>query len=305
MDLNGLRIFQTVARLEHLSRAAKELRIAQPSVSRTIARLEAELGVPLFRRGGRLRLNEYGVIFQRHVDRALGELDAARKALTEARDSGVGTVTVASETLLTLTGMVAEFRRSHPHVAFRLLQSPAAGMARLLESGEVDMCVTSAAPPLGEGLASMEILREEVLLALPEDHPLAVAGRRLVTVEELAAEPLVTTRPGHWLRSLLDRLLAARGLSARIVCESDEAIALRDLISSGMGVGLIPDMSRRVAREVGTRAPVAWASVDAEGCERVLRLVWRDAGYLSLAARELRESIVRVSQVSRASSYPA
>src|SRR6266702_2854209 len=76
MDLLQLRYFQAVARHQHVSRAAVELRVAQPALSRAIARLEAELGVPLFdRRGRRVRLNRFGAMFLARADRALGELD--------------------------------------------------------------------------------------------------------------------------------------------------------------------------------------------------------------------------------------
>jgi DNA-binding transcriptional LysR family regulator len=79
MDLTMLRQFAVVARLEHLSRAADELHVAQPSLSRTIARLENELGTPLFDRAARLRLNPAGALFRGYVERALGELDAGRR----------------------------------------------------------------------------------------------------------------------------------------------------------------------------------------------------------------------------------
>ncbi|MFD5559592.1 LysR family transcriptional regulator [Kitasatospora griseola] len=91
MDLHALTQFLVVARLEHLSRAAEELRVAQPSLSRTIARLEDELGTPLFDRGGRLRLNEAGRLFRGYAERCLGELEAAagpsrrRRATASAR----------------------------------------------------------------------------------------------------------------------------------------------------------------------------------------------------------------------------
>src|ERR671935_1288427 len=85
MDLLQLHYFRTVARLEHVTRAAEELRVAQPALSRTIARLEAELGVPLFDRlGRRLALNRFGAAFLVRVDRALGELEEARRELQDS-----------------------------------------------------------------------------------------------------------------------------------------------------------------------------------------------------------------------------
>ncbi|MFC7111105.1 LysR family transcriptional regulator [Nonomuraea rubra] len=83
-----LRQFAVVARLEHLSRAADELRVAQPSLSRTVSRLESELGAPLFDRADRLRLNATGSLFLGYVERALGELDAGRRAVADAVSEG-------------------------------------------------------------------------------------------------------------------------------------------------------------------------------------------------------------------------
>ncbi|GHE76483.1 transcriptional regulator [Streptomyces longispororuber] len=285
MDLLQLRYFQVVARYEHISRAAEELRVAQPSLSRSLARLEADLGSPLFdRQGRRIRLNQYGEMFLRHVDRALAELDDGRRAVREARDTGLGRVRVASETLLTVTPLLGSFRAAHPRADVRLFQSDAEDMDRRLRAGEVDFCVASQ-PLTGAGFASVELAREEVLLAVPYGHRLD--GRESVTVRELADEPFVTTRPGHWQRALLDRLFAAEGLTPRLSCEGNEPAASQDMISAGLGIGLIPAVSRRAGTE--TRVPVAWVRVDAPGCHRVLTLVWNRDAYLSEAARKFRE----------------
>ncbi|WP_265866211.1 LysR substrate-binding domain-containing protein [Streptomyces sp. SKN60] len=267
MDLHALRQFQVVARLEHLSRAAEELHVAQPSLSRTIARLEGELGAPLFDRAGRLRLNDAGRAFLRHVERALGELEAGRRAVADIAEHGVGTVRIASETFLTLTGPLAAFKRAHPAVEVALHQMPAEGMGRALRAQEVDLCVASQPVP-AEGLEAVGLLDEPVWVVTPLGHPLA--ERESVSVAELAEQPFVSTRTGHWQRRLLDRLFAAEGLAApRIVCEGDEPSATAILVAAGLGIGLIPDMARRSA----TRAPVAWIAVDGAGCRRTLTLL--------------------------------
>ncbi|OMI38102.1 LysR family transcriptional regulator [Streptomyces sparsogenes] len=287
MDLLQLRYFQVVARHEHISRAAEELRVAQPSLSRTIARLEAELGTPLFdREGRRIRLNQYGAIFLRHAERALSELDDGRRALRGARDTGLGRVSVASETLLTITHALGSFRAAYPRADVRLYQSNAEEMARQLRAGEVDFCVASQ-PLTGSNLESIQLAREEVLLAVPRGHWLD--GRESVTIPEIADEPFVTTRPGHWQRALLDRLFAAEGLRPLLSCEGDEPASSQDMISAGLGIGLIPAMSR----QTGTDAivPVAWVHLDAPGCHRLLTLVWNRDTYLAEAALRFREFI--------------
>jgi DNA-binding transcriptional LysR family regulator len=284
VELNSLKQFLVVARLEHLSRAAEELHVAQPSLSRTIARLEGELGAPLFDRGGRLRLNDAGRLFRDHVERALGELDAGRRAVAEATGEGAGTVRLTSETFLTLSGPLAAFKRAHPSVEIELHWSPAEDMARRLRAQEIDLCIASQ-PIQTEGLAATRLFDEAVGVGVPLDHPLA--GRARVSIDDLAEQPFVTARNGHWIRRLLDRLFAARGLTPRIVCESDEHSAIADLISAGLGVGLVPAYAHRSV----TRAPLAWIAVDSPECRRTVTLHWGADHRLSTAARLMRTTI--------------
>ncbi|MFI9816062.1 LysR substrate-binding domain-containing protein [Saccharothrix variisporea] len=284
VELNSLRQFLVVARLEHLSRAADELRVAQPSLSRTIARLEAELGTPLFDRTGRLRLNDTGKLFRDHVERALGELDAGRRAVAEAADGGVGSVRLASETFLTLTGPLAAFKRAHPSVEVALHWAPSDDMARRLRAQDVDLCVASQ-PVHASGIDSTTLFEEPVGLGVALDHPLA--SRESVTVEDIADQPFVTAREGHWIRRLLDRLFAARGLTPKVVCETDEPTAIAELISAGLGVGLVPGF----ARHAPTRPPGAWIAVDSPDCRRTVTLYWSTDAHLSTAARLMRTTI--------------
>ncbi|MEV4506815.1 LysR family transcriptional regulator [Streptomyces klenkii] len=283
MDLLSLRYFQAVARHQHISRAAEELRVAQPSVSRTIIRLESELGVLLFdRQGRRIRLNEHGAAFLLRVERALADLDDARREMADAAGAGPGRVAVTAETLLQLAGVLAAFRAHRPGVRVHLSQAPVGSMRRHLSSAEVDFALASQ-PLAGPGLCSVELVREEVHLAVPPGHPLA--GRDSVTVAELAGEDFVSTSAGHWQRTLLDRLFAREGLTPRVVCEGDEAAATPELIAAGLGIGLMPAVARRT---LGERSPVTWLRLDAEDCHRTLTLVWRENAYLSPAALDFR-----------------
>ncbi|MFC3986271.1 MULTISPECIES: LysR substrate-binding domain-containing protein [Streptosporangium] len=284
MELNALRQFLVVARLEHLSRAAEELRVAQPSLSRTIARLEGELGAPLFDRSGRLRLNDAGRLFRGYAERCLGELEAGRRAVAEAAGEGLGAVRLASETFLTLTGPLAAYKRAHPRVETELRWMPAEDMGRHLRAREVDLCVASQ-PIHADGLESARLLEEEVGLAVPSGHRLA--GRASVGIEELAGESFVAARGGHWQRRLLERLFAARGLTPRVVCEADESGAIADLIGAGLGVGLVPAFARRAVWSV----PLVWIAVDSPDCRRTLTLFWAADGHLSGAARLMRSAI--------------
>ena len=131
-------------RRQHVSQAAAELRVAQPSLSRALARLEADLGVPLFdRHGRRLVLNRFGAAFLARVDAALDELDQGRRELDDLAGPQHGTVAVAAESLLLLDDLLAGFLAAHSGVSFQLFQSPAPAMAGLLHTGQADFCLAS------------------------------------------------------------------------------------------------------------------------------------------------------------------
>ncbi|SMC48749.1 LysR family transcriptional regulator [Kibdelosporangium aridum] len=286
MDLLALRYFQTVARLEHVGKAADQLRVAQPSLSRTLARLENDLGAPLFdRRGRRIRLNSFGVAFLHRVDRALAELDDAKQELADAVGLERGTVALAAETLIPLVEPLRSFLADHPSVDVRLLQSSAAAMAEQLRTGEVDLCVASQ-PLNGPGVQCRVLLDEPVLVCVPIGHRLADRGR--VSIQDLAGEPFLTTRPGYWQRMLAERLFAKAGLDLRVVCEGDEPSVLFDLVGAGLGLGFIPSIGRRST----VHTTVVWLDVDDPDCRRVLSLAWRDDAYLSAAAQRLRDHTI-------------
>lgn len=120
MEFLQLYYFQTVARTEHMTKAAEELRIAQPSLSKTIARLEADLGVPLFDRHGRqLRLNSYGKTFLQRVDRVFMEIHEGRRELQDRAGLDKGNITLAVSIPKLLPELLGSFLKEFPDVLIR------------------------------------------------------------------------------------------------------------------------------------------------------------------------------------------
>ncbi|MGN9788146.1 LysR family transcriptional regulator substrate-binding protein [Nonomuraea sp. ZG12] len=211
-------------------------------------------------------------------------MDAGRRAVADAISEGVGTVRLASETFLTLTGPLAAYKRAHPDIEVELRWMLAEEMARHLRAQEVDLCVASQ-PISAAGLTAVQLLDDAVGMATPLGHPLA--SRTSVSIDELAGQPFVSARKGHWRRRLLDRLFAARSLTPKIVCEVDEPSAIADLIGAGLGIGLVPAFARRSS----TRVTAAWVAVDSPDCRRTVTLYWAADSHLSTAARLMRTTI--------------
>jgi DNA-binding transcriptional LysR family regulator len=283
MDLLQLHYFRTVARLDHVTRAAEELRVAQPALSKTIARLETELGVPLFdRRGRRVLLNACGRAFLRHVERAFREMEDGRQELADLAGLEGGTVTVAATTLRLLPGLLGAFRDRYPGVTFRLSQASTAEMQERLADGEIDLCLASA-PIAGPAFRSVALFTEEILLAVPPHHRLA--ERRRIPLGEVAAEPFISAKRGYWSRDLTDDACRQAGFIPDIICEGDEPGAIRSLVAAGLGVAFLPTS----ARQAGAGPKVAWLHVTEPVCQRTVSLAWREDRYLSAAARQFRQ----------------
>lgn len=123
MELLQLRYFQKVARMENMTKAAEALHIAQPSLSKTISRLEEQLGVQLFERNGkRIRLNKLGAHFLGRVENALRELEDGVREVRDLREQEEGSVSIGSATAKMLPSLIKAYLLQKPNAKLRFLQ---------------------------------------------------------------------------------------------------------------------------------------------------------------------------------------
>ena len=260
--------FAAVARVEHVTRAAQETRVPQSTLSRSLVRLEQDLGVDLFARRGRtLSLTPAGRTFLASVERALAEIERAADEVRADADPAAGKVafgflhTMGSETV---PALLRAFRADHPRVRFSLVQNYGEAMLERLRSGELDLCLTSPVPDAPD-LVGRRLDEQKLRLVVPADHRLA--GRRRVRLAEAADESFVTLEPGYGMRRITDDLCRQAGFRPRIAFEGEEAETLRGLVAAGLGVALLPPpavarpgvveltvTAPRAVREIG----VAW-----------------------------------------------
>jgi DNA-binding transcriptional LysR family regulator len=297
MDLLQLKYFQTVARLEHMTQAAKELSIAQPSLSQTIARLENELGMPLFERQGRhIQLNVFGRAFLRHVERLFGELDEARQELADLAGAEQGQIALSVIVPQILPELLGAFQERHPHISFRLFhQRTLQAVQQQVERGEVDLCITtSPLEPEGIGwqeeISRVPLLSDEIYLLFPLSHPLA--RRESIHLSEVAHEPFISLKPGDPWQDLTDHFCRQAGFTPRVVFEGDELETIRSLVMAGLGVSFISHLMVHSAPYLATQ-PVRILPVSEPRCRRQLELVWRTTHYLSQAAQQFRSFVIQ------------
>ncbi|TYP73397.1 LysR family transcriptional regulator [Paenibacillus methanolicus] len=283
MELLQLQYFRTVARLEHMTKAAQELRVAQPALSKTIARLEKDVGVPLFDREGRqIRLNAFGKAFLTKVEAALLLLEEGQREVADLAGLEHGSIHLATSTLDRLSDPLNAFVALHPQVNFRITQGAMCEMAQLTEAGEVDLCFTPM-PLARTNFSAVSVLREDVYLAVPPGHRLA--GRKSVRLNEAEGEPFIGYQEGFHFQQMNDAFFREAGFAPNFVCRVDEAASIAKLVSAGLGVALVGNCG-------GAQTRLNLLAIESPACQRHFRFIWNDKRYLSKAAREFRDFVV-------------
>jgi DNA-binding transcriptional LysR family regulator len=261
--------FAAVARHEHVTRAAHELGVPQSTLSRSLTRLETDLGVALFARHGRtVSLTPAGRTFLASAERALAAVEQAAESVRADADPASGKVAFGFLHTLgwgTVPELIRAFRADHPRVRFSLVQNYGEAMLERLRAGDLDLCLTSPLPD-DPDLVSRRLDEQRLRLVVPDDHPLS--ARKRVRLAEAAGESFVTLEPGYGMRRILDALCAQAGFRPRIAFEGEESETIRGLVAAGLGVALLPPPPV-------PRPGVAELTVTAPRAVREIGLAWR------------------------------
>ncbi|HTI74651.1 MAG TPA: LysR family transcriptional regulator [Mycobacterium sp.] len=269
MHLEELEWFVALADIEHVTEAAAELGVSQPTLSRALARFEAQVGAPLFDRvNRRLRLNAYGQIMLEHARRSLAEMQSAVDRIDALRDPDTGRVRLAFLHSLAswyVPDQLRRFREAAHTISFDLFQGPAREINERVLTGQADIGITSPRPGAPD-LTWHRLYEERLCLAVPRGHRLATRAR--VRLSAAAAEPFVALGRQAGLRQLTDELLAEENLHPDIVFEATEVPTIEGLVSAGFGVAVVP-----VPRD-DDAARVVHVPLSNIGAKREVGLVW-------------------------------
>lgn len=250
MEMHQLRYVVAVARSGTFSRAAEQCHVAQPSLSQQIQKLEDELGERLFDRMKReARLTSHGEAFLRRAVRILEEVDAAKREATDARELLRGTLTIGVLPTIApylLPGVMAEFVEKFPGVEVVVQEDTTARLLKFALAYEIDLALTSL-PIADERLEVRELFTEELLLALPPGHPLT--RKRAVTLPDLKDERLIVMKEGHCLGDQVLGFCERRDFKPTISFRSAQLETIQAMVSSGLGLSLIPSMAANRERE--------------------------------------------------------
>ena len=257
MNFQQLRsVRETVRCGFNLTEVANALHTSQPGVSRQIRELEEELGIELFVRAGKrlTGLTDPGQHVLPIIERILLDSANLRKAGQEFVAQQNGQLSIAathSQARYALPAAVQEFRQHFPNVKLNLHQGSPRQVAEMLLSGEADVGIATEALAQYEALVALPCYRWTHSVLVPPGHPLLDAP---LTLERLAAWPLITYDNGFTGRTHIDEAFTQRKLNPHIVLSAMDADVIKTYVELGMGVGIVASIAYEAERDTGLRA---------------------------------------------------
>ncbi|QBJ98377.1 LysR family transcriptional regulator [Rhodococcus sp. ABRD24] len=247
MTLDQLACFVAVARVGHFTRAADEIGIAQPSLSRQVAALEKDVGARLFDRGtGAITLTDAGEALLPVATRMLEDREAAYRQVGELNGLTRGRLRLGATPSLCISlvaDVLSRFHADHPGVELHVTEAGSRTLVTKLDQGELDLALVVAERTHGStGLSLTPLLREELVVVSSVDKP-PLTRRGSITLAELASEDLVACHDNYDLRIALDQAFAAAGLHTHTVVEGAELDAVLRFVACGIGVSVAPVMA--------------------------------------------------------------
>ncbi|CAM8629702.1 LysR Transcriptional regulator [Oxalobacteraceae bacterium] len=258
MNLHQFRFVREAVRQNfNLTDAAKALFTSQPGVSKAIIELEEELGIDIFsRHGKRIRgLTEPGRQVLKSVELILQEVEGLKRIGKEfaAQDSGSLTIaTTHTQARYSLPSVVQQFSQKFPKVRLSLLQGNPKQVAEMVTNNLADVAIATEAIAEVDGLVSLPCFQWEHMVITPTDHPLLKL--KSITLEDIAAYPLITYDAAFAGRNKIDQAFARRALKPDVVLEAIDADVIKTYVELGMGIGIIAGLAYNATRDVNLKA---------------------------------------------------
>ena len=286
VQIGQLRCFLAVAQEQHFTRAARALGLAQPSVSALVRRLEGDVGTELFHRTkGRITLTAAGEALLPYARRIVADVDAAQTQLREVGDVARGRLAIGATPSLAASlvpPVLARFHTAYPRIELALREAGSEDLVTAVEEGAVDVALVIL-PVRHEILETLALLREELVLAVAPEHPLA--HRKTIAVADLRDVPLVMFREGYDLRTTTEAACRAAGFAPTFAIEGGEMDGVLRLTAAGLGAAIVPSIV------VGQAPTLRAIRIAQPALTRTIGLAHRKDRRLSRAGQELVDTV--------------
>jgi len=248
-ELRHLRYFCALVEEKNFERAAARLGIAQPGLSQQILALEDIVGTPLLdRRKRSVQLTTTGLLLFEDAQKILAQADATVMALKRAGRGETGRISIGYVASAAYSGMftssLAAFRAAYPDVELQLVEMEMRQQMAKISEGELDFGYIRPPAPIPEGLTTAVILKEPLVAALPEGHPLA--HRSQIDLSELSSATFITPRqpPDVGFHSNTIEACGEAGFAPNISAVGRDFTTIASMVAVGLGLALVPASMR-------------------------------------------------------------
>lgn len=277
VTIRHIRIFLEVCRTMNVTRAAENLYMTQPAVSRSIHEIEQVYGVRLFERlNQRLYLTDSGRRMRAYAVHIVDTFDQMERELSDGDERGMLRIG-ASITLgnYELPGVVRRMKQERPSLRLQATVANVDTLKEMLLDNRLDLAMIEA-PIEHRDLTGEPFSRDELVLILPPNHTLLQKDR--LTLADVAACDLLLREKGSSGRAFLDTVFEAHGLSVSPLWESASTEALVRAVAAGIGLSILPE---RLVRRALASGAVLTRPIEGASLVRTCHIVWHRNKYLS------------------------
>ena len=237
MEINNLRYFYEAAKQGHITNAAESLHVAQPAITKSIKALEDELGVKLFYKAGRgVKLSEYGEFLKEKIEPIIEELDVLPVAIKNFTDLNENTVSINVLAASTVTtDIIIKFKKIYPNVMFKMIRKEDETNA------DIEILTNAKNYDSFVNVKKRALIEEKIDVAVPIDS--ALAEKDEIDLVDLKSSEFIALSGSRRFRPLCDAYCEYAGFKPQVTFESDSLIAVKNLISAGVGVAFWPEFS--------------------------------------------------------------
>ncbi|WP_425060105.1 HTH-type transcriptional regulator CynR [Sporomusa carbonis] len=279
MELHQLEYFLTVSKLGNFTRAAEELHVAQPSVTKAIHKLEEELGVQLFDRSQKkIALTPEGQAFYARINKILFDIRQAVDEMEDFKKLNRGTIKFAAPPMIgayLFPNIFNLFKNSYPNLDLVVYEEGSLAAQSMIEKEELDLGMIIL-PESRTVLNTVPITREEIMLCLSPQHPLSAA--KSVCFTQLRDEPFILLKEEFFHRRLVLNECSRHGFTPHVVFSSSQIETIKAMVSGNVGISFLMNMVVRNHPHL-VSVPLA------EPLAITIGLVWKKGKYLSKAAQ--------------------
>ena len=284
MEIRQIEYFVEVAKQLSFTKAAATLHVSQPSISKAIQNLEAELGVPLFYRSSKqLELTDAGHAVLVNAQQVLQTFKNLRSELTDLMELKKGQIRIGIPPIVGaefFSKLISYYKEQYPLIEILLTEAGTKRIRQDIESGELDIGLVCSSQSKNEQLNTISFMKDPLQLIVHADHPLA--KKSSVHLHDLIHESFIIYRKDFILYDRIIEECSKAGYSPTIACETTQKDLFIEMVQAKLGVALLPKkITEKIQSPSIITIPLEQQSIFLE-----LGITWKNSDYQPFAVRE-------------------